>query len=80
MATACCCPSLWCSYVYINGALVGGCDATKALIASGEFDKMVGGEWAWKRRWALRRSSAQHRTAAGDLLRGVLAQPGDRWR
>ncbi len=34
-----------CSYVYINGALVGGCDATKALIASGEFDKMVGGEW-----------------------------------
>lgn len=30
-------------YVYINGALVGGCDATKALIASGEFDKRVGG-------------------------------------
>ena len=44
---ACCLPSyvLTCSYVYINGALVGGCDATKALIASGEFDKMVGGEW-----------------------------------
>lgn len=38
-------PILCCRYVYINGALVGGCDATKALIASGEFDKMVGGEW-----------------------------------
>lgn len=30
-------------YVYIGGRLVGGCDATKALIASGEFDKMLGG-------------------------------------
>lgn len=30
-------------YVYINGLLVGGCDATKALVASGEFDRMVGG-------------------------------------
>ena len=29
-------------YVYIGGALVGGCDATKALIASGEFDKLLG--------------------------------------
>lgn len=28
---------------YINGLLVGGCDATKALVASGEFDRMVGG-------------------------------------
>lgn len=25
-----------CSYVYANGKLLGGCDATKALIASGE--------------------------------------------
>jgi glutaredoxin-related protein len=30
-------------YVYIGGRLVGGCDATKALIASGEFDKLTGG-------------------------------------
>ena len=30
-------------YVYIGGRLVGGCDATKALIASGEFDKLLGG-------------------------------------
>ncbi|PSC70111.1 C4-dicarboxylate ABC transporter [Micractinium conductrix] len=30
-------------YVYINGRLVGGCDATKALIASGEFDTLLGG-------------------------------------
>jgi hypothetical protein len=31
-----------CSYVYIGGRLVGGCDATKALIASGEFDALLG--------------------------------------
>jgi glutaredoxin-related protein len=29
--------------VYIGGRLVGGCDATKVLIASGEFDKLTGG-------------------------------------
>ncbi len=29
-------------YVYVSGQLVGGCDATKALIASGEFDKKLG--------------------------------------
>jgi len=31
-------------YVYINGMLVGGCDATKAIIASGEFDRLLGGD------------------------------------
>ena len=36
-------PCARCSYVYINGRLVGGCDATKALIASGEFDTLLGG-------------------------------------
>jgi len=30
-------------YIYANGKLLGGCDATKALIASGEFDKLLGG-------------------------------------
>jgi hypothetical protein len=29
-------------YVYINGVMVGGCDATKALIASGEFYNKLG--------------------------------------
>lgn len=29
-------------YVYISGMLAGGCDATKAMIASGEFDKKIG--------------------------------------
>lgn len=29
-------------YVYVNGNLLGGCDATKASIAAGEFDKMLG--------------------------------------
>lgn len=29
-------------YVFINGDLVGGCDATKALIASGDIDKLLG--------------------------------------
>ena len=33
-------------YVFIGGAFVGGCDRTKALIASGEFDALVGGEGA----------------------------------
>lgn len=28
--------------VFINGNLVGGCNETKAIIASGEFDKLVG--------------------------------------
>ena len=30
-------------YVYVNGRLLGGCDATKASISSGEFDKLLGG-------------------------------------
>ena len=30
-------------YVYVGGKLLGGCDATKALIASGEFEKLLGG-------------------------------------
>lgn len=30
-------------YVFVNGQLLGGCDKTKASIASGEFDKLVGG-------------------------------------
>jgi tellurite resistance protein TehA-like permease/glutaredoxin len=29
-------------FVFINGTLVGGCNETKALIASGEFDTMLG--------------------------------------
>lgn len=29
-------------YVYINGKLVGGCDALKASIQSGEFDTLLG--------------------------------------
>ncbi|KAL4537156.1 hypothetical protein Ndes2526B_g04932 [Nannochloris sp. 'desiccata'] len=29
-------------YVYVNGNLLGGCDATKELISTGEFDKMLG--------------------------------------
>jgi len=29
-------------YVYVNGKLVGGCDATKEIITTGEFDKMLG--------------------------------------
>lgn len=29
-------------FVFINGTLVGGCNETKAVIANGEFDKMVG--------------------------------------
>ncbi len=29
-------------YVYVNGNLLGGCDATKQLISTGEFDKMLG--------------------------------------
>ena len=31
-------------YVWVAGKLLGGCDDTKALIASGEFDKLIGGE------------------------------------
>lgn len=45
-------PFNWC-------AQVGGCDATKALIASGEFDKKLGdvGEWlASPPRWPIKRS------------------------
>ena len=30
-------------YVYVIGRLLGGCDATKASIAAGEFDKLLGG-------------------------------------
>ena len=30
-------------YVWVAGKLLGGCDDTKALIASGEFDKVLGG-------------------------------------
>lgn len=30
-------------FVYAAGRLLGGCDATKALIASGEFDRLLGG-------------------------------------
>jgi glutaredoxin-related protein len=29
-------------YVYINGSMVGGCNDTKDLIATGKFDSMVG--------------------------------------
>jgi glutaredoxin len=29
-------------YVYVGAALVGGCDDTKALVASGEFDRLLG--------------------------------------
>ena len=29
--------------MYANGKLLGGCDATKALIASGQFDTLLGG-------------------------------------
>jgi tellurite resistance protein len=29
-------------YVYVNGTLIGGCDATKAEISTGEFDKRLG--------------------------------------
>jgi tellurite resistance protein len=29
-------------YVFVNGNLLGGCDATKELISTGEFDKMLG--------------------------------------
>ncbi|EFN53827.1 hypothetical protein CHLNCDRAFT_15071, partial [Chlorella variabilis] len=28
-------------YVWVAGKLLGGCDDTKALIASGEFDKLI---------------------------------------
>lgn len=31
-------------YVYVNGRLLGGCDATKASIAEGEFDKLLGAQ------------------------------------
>lgn len=31
-------------FVYINGSLIGGCNDTKALIESGEFDMLVGDE------------------------------------
>ena len=30
-------------YVYVDGRLLGGCDATKASIAAGEFEKLLGG-------------------------------------
>ena len=30
-------------YVYVSGRLLGGCDVTKASIAAGEFEKLLGG-------------------------------------
>ena len=50
-------------YVYVNGKLLGGCDATKALISSGEFDKILGGSSS---------SSSDADGTGGDIESGKL--------
>ena len=64
-------------YVFAGGELLGGCDATKALIASGEFDKRVG-----RAATAAKGADAQNGTSEGagdaaavhDALRGFTAR------
>ena len=64
-------------YVFAGGELLGGCDATKALIASGEFDKRVG-----RAATAAKGADVQNGTSEGagdaaavhDALRGFTAR------